>query len=54
MAGSTDCGPAKLFPVKKRCFRMFKKEYHEKWPFVTEDEELDTCVSSEVCRTVVK
>ena len=37
-AESTDFTLAKLSPVKKICFQMFKKEYLEKWPFVTGDE----------------
>ena len=54
MSRSTDCAPAKPFPVKKRCFQKFKKEYHGKWPFVTVNEKCDTFIKSEVRKTVVK
>ena len=37
-----------LSPAKKRCFQMFSKAYHEKWPFVAIDEKDDTWVNSEV------
>ena len=33
---------------------MYKNAYHEKWPFVTIDEEGYTCMNSEVHSTVVK
>ena len=54
MAESIDYAPAKPTPAKRRRFQTFKKAYHEKWPFVTIDEEGDTCVNSEVHVTVVK
>ena len=54
MAESIDHAPAKPSPVKRRRFQTFKKAYHEKWPFVTIDEEGDTCVNSEVHSSVVK
>ena len=54
MAKSIDCTPGKPSPEKRRRFQAFKKTYHEKWPFVTIDEEGDTCVNSEVHSTVVK
>ena len=42
MAESIDHTPAKLSPVKRRRFQMFKKAFREKWPFVTVDEKGDT------------
>ena len=53
MAESLDRAPAKLSPAKRGCFQMFKKAYHEKWPFVTIEEEGGTSVNSEVRSTVV-
>ena len=46
MAKSIHLAPAKLSPVKRRCFQMFKKAYYEKWPFITFDKKGDTCMSS--------
>ena len=37
MAESIDRTPAKLSPVKRRHFQMFKKVHHEKWSFATVD-----------------
>ena len=54
MDESIDRAPAKPSPAKRRRFQMFKKAYHEKWPFVSVDEEGDTCVNSEVRSSVVK
>ena len=54
MAESIDRASAKPSPAKRRRFQTFKKAYYEKWPFVTVDEESDTCVNSEVRSTVVK
>ena len=54
MAGSIDWAPAKRPPAKRRCFQTFKTANNEKLPFVTVDEEGDTCVNSEVHVTVVK
>ena len=54
MAESIDHAPTKPSPVKRRCFQTFKKAYHEECPFVTVDEEGDTCVNSEVSSTDVK
>ena len=54
MAESIDHAPAKPSPAKRRRFQTFKKAHHEKWPFVTIDEEDETCVNSEVRSTVVK
>ena len=53
MAKSIDCTPVKPTPAKRRRFQTFKKAYHEKWPFITVDEEGDTCVNSEVHSSVV-
>ena len=41
MAESIDRAPVELSPAKRRHFQTFKKTYHEKWPFVTVDEEGD-------------
>ena len=54
MARLADFAPAKPFPPKKRHFRMFRKEYLEKWPFIKEDESGDTCIKSEVHSRAVK
>ena len=56
MAGSTDYAAGKSFPVKKRkrCVEMFKKEHHEKWPFITIDKKGDTYIYFEVWSIVVK
>ena len=54
MAESIVRTPAKPSSSKRRCFQMFKKAYHEKWPFITIDEKGDTCLNSEVHSTVVK
>ena len=54
MAESIDGAPAKPSPAKRRHFQMFKKAYHEKWPYVTIDKEGDTCMKSKVRSTVVK
>ena len=53
MAESLDHAPAKPSPAKSKHFQMFKKAYHEKWPFVTIGEEGDICMNSEVRSTVV-
>ena len=53
MAETIDRASAKLSPVKRRFSKRVKKAYHEKWPFITINEEGDTCVNSEVGRTVV-
>ena len=42
MAESIDCAPAKPSPAKRRRFQMLRKASHEKWPFITIDEEGDT------------
>ena len=54
MAEPIDHAPAKPSPAKRRCFQTFKTANNEKLPFVTVDEEGDTCVNSEVHVTVVK
>ena len=54
MAKSIDHTPAKPSLMKRRCFQTFKKASHEKWPFPTIDEKVDTCLNSEVHTTVVK
>ena len=54
MAESFDCAPAKLSPVKRRHFQMFKKVHHEKWSLAAFDEKADTCVKSEGCSSVEK
>ena len=54
MAESIDRAPAKLSPVKRRRFQMFKKVHHEKWSFTTVDEKGYTCMNSEVHSSVVK
>ena len=54
MAKSVGRTHEKLSPVKRRHFQMFKKAFHEKWPFVTIDKKGDSCLSSEVRSTVVK
>ena len=54
MAKSIDRAPSKPSPAKRRRFQMFKKAFHEKWPFITIDGKGDTCVNSEVRSTFVK
>ena len=54
MVESIDCAPAKPSPAKRRCFHMFKKAYHEKWPFATIEEKGGTSVKSEAHSTVGK
>ena len=54
MAESTDCASAKPSLAKKRGFQTFKKDCHEKWPFITIEEKSAACMNSEVHSTVVK
>ena len=54
MAESIDLAHAKPSSAMRRHFQTFKKACHEKWPFVTIDEKGDSCMNSEVHRTIVK
>ena len=54
MAESLDHAPAKPSSAKTRRFQMFRKAFHEKWPFITVDEKGDTGMNSEVSSAVVK
>ena len=53
-AESMDSASAKSSPLKMRHFQTFEKTCHEKWPFITVDEQDDTCRNSEVHSSVLK